>query len=260
MTRDPQEALAADLRAAGVPPGDLLVHVSMRGIGKPPGGAEALFGALREVAGPAATIVVPTQTAHNSTTSPTFRAATGNLDDAGVAEYLRTMPGFTPDMESQGCGVFAEHVRRLPGAVRSAHPQTSFAAVGPRADEFMAGHDLTCHLGERSPIGALYRAGARELLIGCGWDRCTGLHLAECRTPRPRRRPYSCFVTVDGRRVRKDFTGIDHTDVHFAKIGAAFEEIAAVPAGPVGKGRVVVVPIRAAVHFAVRWLTEVGQS
>jgi aminoglycoside 3-N-acetyltransferase len=253
-------SLAADLQAAGVPRGDLLVHVSMREIGSPPGGPATLFGALREVAGPAATIVVPTHTAHNSTSSPAFRLATLGMDDTERADYLRRMPGFTPDMPSHGCGVFAEYVRRLPGAVRSAHPQTSFAAVGPQATELMAVHDLDCHLGERSPVGALYRAGGHELLIGCGWERCTGLHLAECRVPRPRLRRYTCFVMAGGRRIRKDFTDIDHTDEVFPEIGAAFEKINPVAAGPLGRGRVTVVPIRAAVHFAVRWLTEFRSS
>jgi aminoglycoside 3-N-acetyltransferase len=253
--------LVTQLRAAGVPSGRLLVHVSMRALGSPLGGPASLYAALREVTGPDATIVVPAQTAHNSTTSPAFRLATGDLDESQRADYLRRMPGFTPDMPSHGCGAFAEYVRQSPGAVRSAHPQTSFAAVGPDAAELMSVHDLDCHLGERSPVGALYRADGHALLIGCGWDRCTALHLAECRAaPGPRLRGYTCFVIEDGRRVRRDFVGVDHTDVRFAEIGAAFEQAAAVRSGPLGLGRVTVVPIRAAVDFATRWLTEEWSS
>ncbi|MEU4563594.1 AAC(3) family N-acetyltransferase [Actinoplanes sp. NPDC023936] len=245
-----------NLAALGLPPGDLLVHVSMRALGPLPGGALSLLTALREATGPQTTIVVPAQTAHNSTTSPAFRAAVAGLDEQKREAYLAGMPGFTPDMPSRGCGAFAEYVRRLPGAVRSAHPQTSFAAIGPRAAELMAVHDLDCHLGERSPLGPLYRGGAHALMIGCGWESCTALHLAEERVDRPRRRLYQCFVERDGRRVAERFVGIDHYDGDFPLLGAAFERTGQTRTGHIGRTPVMIVPIRPAVDFAVRWLTE----
>ncbi|MEU8242564.1 AAC(3) family N-acetyltransferase [Actinoplanes missouriensis] len=242
--------------ALDLPAGDLLVHVSMRAIGPLPGGARELLTVLREAAGPEATIVVPAQTSHNSTTSPVFRAAVAGMDERAREAYIAAMPGFTPDMPSSGCGAFAEYVRRLPGAVRSTHPQTSFAAIGPRAAELMAVHDLDCHLGERSPLGPLYRDGAHALLIGCGWEKCTALHLAEERVARPRRKRYRCFVERDGRRVTEQFVGIDHYDGDFALLGAAFEQTGRTRTSHIGRPPVMIVPIRSAVDFAVRWLTE----
>ncbi|MFC4070624.1 aminoglycoside N(3)-acetyltransferase [Actinoplanes subglobosus] len=254
--RTDRASLAADLRALGLPAGDLVVHVSLRRLGPPRDGPQVLLDALREVAGPGATIVVPTHTAHNSTTSPVFREATRGLDGPRLAAYLDAMPGFTPSMASTGMGAFAEHVRLAPGTVRSGHPQTSFAAAGPRAEEFMAVHDLDCHLGERSPVGALYRAGAHELMIGCGWERCTGLHLAEGRVPRPRRKTYTCFVDRDGKRVTEHFLGIDHDDRDFAELGAAFDRTGGSRRGRIGRTEALLTPLRGAVDFAVRWLTE----
>ena len=71
------EGLVADLRALGVRRGQhLLVHSSLRSIGPVEGGVDAVLGALCEVAGPAATIVVPTHTSGNSRSSTVFRAAT----------------------------------------------------------------------------------------------------------------------------------------------------------------------------------------
>ncbi|WP_433789138.1 aminoglycoside N(3)-acetyltransferase [Actinoplanes sp. CA-252034] len=248
--------LAADLRALGLPAGDLVVHVSLRRLGPPAGGPQALLDALREVIGPDATIVVPTHTANNSTTSPVFREAIRGMDPPALARYLDAMPGFSPQMPSYGMGAFAEHVRAAPGAVRSGHPQTSFAATGPRAADLMAVHDLDCHLGERSPVGALYRAGAYELMIGCGWERCTGLHLAESRVPQPRHKTYTCFVERDGKRVTEHFLGIDHDDRDFAELGAAFDRTGGARRGRIGRTTALLTPLRGAVDFAVRWLTD----
>jgi aminoglycoside 3-N-acetyltransferase len=254
--RPDRAGLVSDLRALGLPAGDLVVHVSLRRLGPPCDGPRTLLEALREVTGPDATIVVPTHTAHNSTTSPAFRAATRGMAPAELARYLDAMPGFTRAMPSTGMGVFAEHVRSRPGTVRSGHPQTSFAASGPRAAEFMAVHDLDCHLGERSPVGALYRAGAHELMIGCGWERCTGLHLAEGRVRWPRRKQYTCFVERDGKRVTEHFLGIDHDDRDFAALGAAFDRTGGSRRGRIGRTEALLTPLRGAVDFAVRWLTD----
>ncbi|MEV7622637.1 AAC(3) family N-acetyltransferase [Actinoplanes sp. NPDC089786] len=248
--------LGAGLRALGLPAGDLLVHVSLRRLGPVAGGPAALLRALHEAAGPEGTIIVPTQTSHNSTTSPAFRAATEGLDDDQRNAYIASMPGFTPDMPSSGCGAFAEFVRRSPGAVRSAHPQTSFSAVGPRAAELMSVHDLDCHLGERSPLGRLYQDGAHALMIGCGWEACTALHLAEERVKQPQHKWYRCFVERDGRRATERFLGVDHDDRDFPQLGAAFERTGLAVSGRIGQSPVLIVPIRPAVDFAVGWLSE----
>src|SRR5260370_25651997 len=89
------EALAADLRGLGVAPGhELLVHCSMRRIGRTCGGAAALLCALRIAAGPTVTVIVPTQTTWNSQTSRAFREATAGLNEAQLEEFVAAMPGF----------------------------------------------------------------------------------------------------------------------------------------------------------------------
>jgi len=87
------EQFAADLRALGVRPGqDLLVHCSLRSIGPVIGGPATLLGAIRQAAGPQATVVVPAQTTLNSLTSIAFLAATAGLDAAGRARFVAAMP------------------------------------------------------------------------------------------------------------------------------------------------------------------------
>jgi len=215
-----------------------------------------LLTAITEVIGPDATVVVPTQTANNSMTSRAFLAATEGMDEAQVAAFVADMPGFdSSSTPSYGMGAFAEHVRKQPGAVRSDHPQVSFAALGPEAHRLMAVHDLDCHLGERSPLAALYEADASVLLFGVGYESCTALHLAEYRLPKPPPlRSYRCFVNHGGRRRQLHFQAPQTDARDFDRIGAALDETDVVQRGEVGGSAARVVPVRRAVCFAIRWM------
>ena len=175
--------LTSDLQALGLQQGqDLLIHCSFRQIGIVAGGTATLLTSLRDVAGPEATLVVPTQTSLNSLSSRAFLAATGDLDPAERTRFIAAMEGFDPaTTPSTGMGAFAEHLRLQRTAMRSSHPQTSFAALGPAAQACTSVHDLECHLGERSPLGWLYERNAAILLLGVGYSACTAFHLAEYR-------------------------------------------------------------------------------
>lgn len=248
--------LADDLRVLGVRPGVcLLVHCGLRRVGPLEHGPATLAGALRDVLGPAGTLLVPTHTDGNSTTSRAHLAATAGMDRAERDRYEAALPGWdrrtTP---SQRMGALAEYVRCAPGAVRSDHPQTSFAALGPRARQLTDGHDLTCHLGERSPMGGLYAADGQILLLGLGYEACSALHLAEYRLPvPPSERDYHCFRLVDGRRVRLDFRALDLDDRDFPTVGAALDDAPFVQHGRVGRASARLLPARATVDFAVGW-------
>ena len=257
--------IAADLRSLGLRRGqDLLIHCSLRRLGPVAGGAATLLAAIRDVVGPAATLVVPTHTTWNSLTSRTFLAATTGLDATARARHIAELPGFDlASTPSEGMGAFAEHIRTQPGARRSAHPQTSFAALGPRADAAMSRHDLDCHLGERSPLGWLYDVGAAIALIGVGYPACTAFHLAEYRLSGelPLRR-YHCFVTSDGERRQYAFTDLDLVDDDFDLIGAALDDASWPDAadrprrGRVAMADAIWLPMRGAVDFARSWMEQ----
>jgi aminoglycoside 3-N-acetyltransferase len=258
-----RDQLVADLRALGLRQGqDLLIHCSLSRIGWVDGGAATLLSAILEVVGPAATLVVPTETTWNSLTSNAFRAATAGLDDGARARYVATMPGFDPvSTPSAGMGAFAEHVRTRPAARRSGHPQTSLAAIGPGAYACTSVHDLDCHLGERSPMGWLYSANAAILLLGVGYSACTAFHLAEYQLPGvPPLRSYHCFTTQGGTRVAHQFTDIYLDDTDFELIGTDLDSIAGrdsasgLRRGHVGSAECRLVPFRMAVDFARSWL------
>jgi aminoglycoside 3-N-acetyltransferase len=215
-----------------------------------------LLRSLRAVIGPEATLVVPAQTTNTCLSSRAFRAATAGLDRQELARYEATVPAFDPaSTPSSGMGVFAEHVRTTPRSARSHHPLASFAALGPRAAECMARHDVDCHLGERSPLGWLYQAGAAVLLLGVGYAACTAFHLAEYRLPEPRaRRRYRCVVSADGVRRVSEFTDIALYADDFEGLGSSFDREPSVRRGRVGSAADCrLLSLRSAVDFAVSW-------
>jgi len=258
VERPDQRAIAAGLRSLGLRSGqDVLVHCSMRSLGLPRAGGATVLAAIREVIGDA-TVVVPAQTPDNSTTSEAFRRRTGGGSAAEVARAERSIPGFDPERSpSVGMGWLAEYVRRQPGAVRSRHPQTSFAALGTGAADLMSVHDLDCHLGERSPLAKLDTRRAMILLLGVDWSVCTALHLAEYRLPGERpTRAYRCYVSVDGRRERRDFTAQALSTHDFPALGEALDGWAPVRRARIGPALCRSVRVDEAVSFALLWMTE----
>jgi aminoglycoside 3-N-acetyltransferase len=269
-----REALARDLAALRVTAGrTVLVHSAMAAVAPPrsPWGgrpdtapvAAAVLGALRDVLGPDGTVVVPAFTASNSNTSRTYRERTAGMNPDELADYRSSMPPFDPALSpSEGIGRFAELVRLAPGALRSGHPQTSFAALGAKAARLVERHDEDCHLGDASPLGRLYDEDALIVMIGTGYDACTAFHLAEYRIPDPPRREYSCVVRRSGGAEWFTYRDVVLDDDDFAELGAAFERADAgstepgVRHGRVGRAGARAVRLRDAVDFAVRWLAE----
>ena len=205
------------LRALGVRLGGvLLVHASLSGTGLAPA---VVRDALLDVLGPEGTLVMPAFTPENSDTSEHHRTLTAGLTEAEKAVHRARMPAFDPAVTPcPAVGALADCVRTTRGAVRSAHPQTSFAAIGPRARDLLTGHDLHSHLGERSPLARLYAAKAQILLFRVGFEVCSALHLAEYRmAPPPPMRTYRC-VAGSGDWISYEDIVLDDSD--FAAIGA----------------------------------------
>ena len=200
------------------PGGVLMVHTSLSGTGLPP---TLVRDALLAALGPDGTLVVPAFTPENSDTSRAHRARVAHLSPEEADVYrARKMPPFDPDTTPcPSMGALAECVRTTRGAVRSAHPQTSLAAIGARAAELLSGHDPHCHLGERSPLARLYAADAEVLLLRVGFEVCSAFHLAEYRmTPAPPTRVYRCVVGAPGNWYPYEDVALDDRD--FAEMGA----------------------------------------
>ncbi|WP_175407949.1 aminoglycoside N(3)-acetyltransferase [Streptomyces sp. TRM64462] len=258
--------LTTELAALGVGAGGfLLVHSSLRALGPVAGGGAAVLRALRAALGPGGTLVVPAFTAHNSDTSAEHRQRVRGLGAAEAAAFRAAMEPYDAGrMPSSGVGVLPELVRTAPGALRSAHPQTSFAALGPFAEKVVSGHRADCHLGEDSPLARLYDLGARILLLGTGYGTCSAFHLAEYRVPAPPRRTYRCVVRdgagaggATGRRWWA-YEDVALDDGDFGALGADLEAsgTVAVRRGRVGAADCRVLGLADAVDFGRAWLTR----
>ncbi|WP_433439533.1 aminoglycoside N(3)-acetyltransferase [Nonomuraea sp. CA-141351] len=240
----------------------VLLHSSLRSLGQVDGAAGTVVAALRDLLGADGTLVVPTGTSANSDTSPLYRAAVAGMDADEVARYRSRMPAYaSASTPSNLMGVIAEHVRTLPGARRSAHPQTSFAAIGPHAAKITDGHARDCLLGERSPLARLYDAGALVLLLGVGYDKCTAFHLAEYRyRDDPHRRSYRAVVDDGEGRTWCEFVDVDVDASDFEALGADFERTGAVRRGLVGAAEARLFPLIAAVDYAADWFAAHRRS
>jgi aminoglycoside 3-N-acetyltransferase len=247
--------IADDLRALGVRPGSVtLVHSSVSALGWVCGGAQAVVEALRDALGPDGTLVVPTHTGGNSDPADWQRPP---VPEAWWPVIRAEMPAFDPALTPvRGLGAVVELVRALPGALRSAHPQVSFAAIGPQAAAVTEDHALDSGFGERSPVGRIHELDGDVLLLGAGHGANSSLHLAEYRVPVPQRETSSAAVAgPDGRRwVTWEDVVADESD--FEELGAAFDATGSVSIGPVGEGEARLMRQRELVEFAVAWMTE----
>jgi aminoglycoside 3-N-acetyltransferase len=247
-------SLAKDLEALGLTVGDtVLLHSSLRALGFVAGGVHAVLQALLDVLGSSGTLVVPTHTPDN-TDPAAWRHPP--VPEAWWSVIRQSTPGFDPARTpSRWMGVIAETVRTWPGAVRSRHPQCSFAALGAHAGDVVAVHALADALGEESPLGAVYRLDGKVLLLGCGYDSSTSLHLAEYRqADPPRGRTGSAVLDRTGVSGWVEWDDVITDEADFAALGADFESAGGSVVGFVGDAESRLMSQQGLVDFAVGWM------
>ncbi|MDH6133965.1 aminoglycoside 3-N-acetyltransferase [Kitasatospora sp. MAA4] len=254
------EQLAGQLRALGLSEdtGIVQVHASLRAVGPVAGGSAGVLAALRAALGPQGTVTAFAATPENSETSRLDADVTRGLDEAELDAYRRAMPVFDPLTTpcSPTMGRLSEEIRTTPGAQRSSHPQTSFAAVGPMSAALLADHPLDCHLGECSPVGRLYKEGAWVLMLGAPLTRCTVFQLADYRTPGARTKSYGCKLRgADGAPAWVRFEALHLDDRHFPQmLETTRAKLTEAREGRVGDADCVLLPVVQAVDTAAQWL------
>jgi aminoglycoside 3-N-acetyltransferase len=250
--------LAADLRQLGLGAGDIvLVHSSLRAIGWVAGGPVGAIEALLEVLGPDGTLVMPAHSGHLS--DPTY------WEHPPVpADWIEVVRAETPAFDprttpTRQMGAIAELFRTWPGAMRSNHPTSSFAALGPQAEAIIADHRLTSPLGEHSPLMRLYERNAKVLLLGVGFERCTALHLSEqWAWPAMQPEHSGSPILVEGERrwVAYDAPGLGDSE-QYGAIGTAFVASGGTQRGDIGSAPSLLFGLRDIVDFATaEWRTR----
>ncbi len=252
-------SLRADLAALGVVPGMvLLLHSSLSSLGWVCGGPVAVILALEEVLGTAGTLVMPT---HSGALSDPAGWKDPPVPETWWDTIREEMPPYDPDLTpTRGVGTIPETFRKQSGVRRSGHPQVSFAAWGAEAARITGAHALDFGMGERSPLARVYELKGWVLLLGASHDSNTSLHLAEHRASYPGRRivENGTAVLVEGKRQWVKTQDVEADTSDFEAIGDSFERATA---GLVRRGRVAgaeakLMPQRALVDYAVRWMEE----
>jgi aminoglycoside 3-N-acetyltransferase len=259
------QSLIRDLKSLGIQEGEvLLVHSSLSAIGWISGGAEALIRALLAAVGDTGTLSMP---AHSGALSDPELWENPPVPKSWQDPIRNSMPPYNPAITpTRGIGIIPELFRQFPGVLRSSHPMDSFCAFGPKAEFITSGQVLENGLGEGGPLAQLYQLGARVLLIGCGHDKNTSLHLAEhrCDWPGKKRNRQGSPILEDGMRIWKWFDELDLGTDDFEECGKVWEEMlkysSSLVAGKIGLAESRLMSQPELVDFAVEWFTATREN
>ncbi|MFF1816400.1 aminoglycoside 3-N-acetyltransferase [Kribbella sp. NPDC058245] len=167
-----RSGIARGVRGLGVNAGDvLMVHVRLSALGWVVGGIDTVVLALRDVVGPGGTLLAfcgwDDSPYHVKLWPESWRQA------------YEEMPAFDPAVSSarRDFGRWPERLRTWPGALRSSHPEVSFAALGPQAGELIT--QAEDPWGPDGSLGRLVELGGRVLLLGAPLKTLTLCHHAE---------------------------------------------------------------------------------
>lgn len=255
------DSLYVELGSLGVRAGDLvLVHTSLRSLGWVNGGPVAVVQALLRAVGDNGTIVMPS---HSSDLTNPENWMAPPVPKEWHDTIRNTMPAYNPLITpTSHMGQVAELFRTWPGVVRSDHPSASFAALGPLATQITSHHSLSDPLGSTSPLGTLYQLGAKVLLIGVDFDKCTALHLAEQMTwPDRERVVEGAPILIDGQRQWISFEVPQLMDSDaFLSIQASVLGSGIATAGPLGEGRGILAEMKHLVDYAVKLWSSIPKT
>lgn len=154
-----KEKLVSQLIAMGLKPTDtLLMHTSLRAVGKINGGADTLIDALQQVLSDGM-LVIPTHT----------------WNTVGIES-----PVFDVNETPSCVGTLPNIFRKRSGVVRTLHPTHSLGIWGKDAEEFAKGEEkLDTPCNPKSCYGKLIDKNAYILLTGVDFGRNTMIHCIE---------------------------------------------------------------------------------
>ncbi|MBN2583187.1 MAG: AAC(3) family N-acetyltransferase [Planctomycetes bacterium] len=238
--------IAEGLRRLGVRPGEvLLLHSSLKSLGRVEGGPQTLVAALQDVLTTEGTLVMPTLTW-----------------DTVNAEH----PRFDVRQSASRVGLVTEVFRTMPGVRRSLHPTHSLAAWGRLRDELLEGHEACTSAG---PIGSPYHRivehGGRILFLGCRLSSNTMMHCVEEWAPVPESltaemQPLE-VVDYDGRIIPSpQHRHAGARSRHYAKMAPLFEQWGCLVTGRVAEAECRLVDSAIMAERTLRLLREVDRD
>jgi aminoglycoside 3-N-acetyltransferase len=254
--------IAASARALGIESGDtVMLHAAVGAIGWIVGGPEQVLHGVLDALGESGTLMM-------------YVGWDGSPYDVTLGlsalppQLVEVWPVYDPETSHavRSWGVLAEILRRWPGAARSLHPDSSFSAVGPLAEELVGDHALQYGMGEHSPLAALCARGGKVLLLGAPLSNVTLLHHAEHLADVPAKRVIRYWAPIlEGGETR--WVEIEEFDTEgclpwfgagdmFEAIIEDYVQAGSGVVGPVGSARSYVFDAADLVRFAVEWIEE----
>jgi aminoglycoside 3-N-acetyltransferase len=203
-----QSWVTHDLQALGVQTGGVvMVHLRLSALQYVIGGVDTVIYALLDVVGPQGTLV-----AFTGWDGSPFHAPL--LPSPWNVAYRENCPPFDPSCSAarRDFGCFPERLRTWPGALRSGHPEVSFAALGPQAAWLISGtSDTDDPWGSNGVLGRLVQADGQVLLLGAPLKTLTLCHHAEAIADVPRKRyhEYHMPTLIDGHTHWKAYRTLD---------------------------------------------------
>jgi aminoglycoside 3-N-acetyltransferase len=220
-----QDQLAADFRALGIAPGDVvMLHASVRAVGGVAGGPDEIHLALKDALTPEGTLFM-----YAGCPRYVDEVGRGNLTAEEEAEVLEKLPPFDARTarSARDHGVLVEFLRTYPGSRVNPHV-ARFVAWGKNTDYLLSHQPWDYAFGRDSALERFVALDGKILLLGCDHDNVTFLHYAEhvVEIPDKRVSRFKVPVVENGARVWRDMEEFDTADgVHaswpdrfFAKI------------------------------------------
>ena len=157
MNTELSKAIKQSLFSLGVRRGDdLMVHSSLRALGKIPDKAQTITSILLDALGDQGTLLMPALSYESVT---------------------RENPFFSQKSTPSCVGWLTEYFRNLPGVRRSVHPTHSVCAVGRGTGHYLNDHLLDhTPCGRNSPFRKLGEGGGKILFLGCSIRSNTSMH------------------------------------------------------------------------------------
>jgi aminoglycoside 3-N-acetyltransferase len=206
-----REELATAFRRLGVAAGDIvMMHASVRSVGKIAGGPDVIHLALKDALTPDGTLMM-----YASCPEHVDEVGRGHLSAAEERELLDKLPPFDPltARSQRENGALVELLRTYPGSVVNAHP-ARFVVWGRHAQHLISSQPWDFPFGFGSALDRFQQLGGKILLLGCDHDTVTFLHYAEHVVDIPDKRIARFRVPIEenGRRVWREMAEIDTSD------------------------------------------------
>lgn len=207
-----KEQLVSQLKNLNLKSGDnVMVHASLRAVGKILGGPDELHKAIMNIISPNGTLIMYVGC------EPEFEEIGRNKQSAEEEKLIfKHCPVFdsATARARRDYGTFAEFFRSWPGVICSENPGARIAAYGANAFWFTQNHPLNYGYGPGSPLAKLYESNGKILLLGSDLDQVTIFHYAEHITPIDNKRVVYFKVPLlkDGSRIWVNVEEYDTSD------------------------------------------------